>query len=96
MVIFNKNILFREKVVNSFLELLKGNNCALHIAKKSDITYSHWVKVLKQCEKNEILTREKIGRKKELVLTKKGYEIMVHIKEIYKILGYEEISKPLE
>lgn len=71
------NVFFREKPSLMLVNLLKkqGDNYASSLAKSVDCTYSHVVKVLQDMQKAGLITFEKRGRLKVLVLTKKGVEI---------------------
>ncbi len=56
------------------------------LAKKTDCTYSHAVKILKNLEKLKIIEFEKKGRTKLIKLTNKGKEIAQYIKKIIDTL----------
>lgn len=74
-------VFFREKP-SMMLVTLKNAKSAIyasHLAKQTDCTYSHVVKVLQLMEKNGLVNFEKQGRLKLLTLTKKGSEIAEHI-----------------
>jgi len=59
------------------INLLRKNNdmYASSLAKVVDCTYSHVVKVLQEMQQAGLVTFEKRGRLKVLVLTKKGIEV---------------------
>ena len=71
------NVFFREKPTLMIINLLRKNNdmYASSLAKVVDCTYSHVVKVLQEMQKAGLVTFEKRGRLKVLVLTKKGTEV---------------------
>ncbi len=82
------NVFFREKPTMMLVTLKNTKNpiYASSLAKQTDCTYSHVVKVLQQMEKNGLVDFEKQGRLKLLTLTKKGEEITEHINKIISIL----------
>ena len=71
------NVFFREKPTFMIINLLRKNNdmYASSLAKVVDCTYSHVVKVLQEMQQAGLVTFEKRGRLKVLVLTKKGIEV---------------------
>ncbi len=71
------NVFFREKPSLMLVHLLRkqGETYASSLAKSVDCTYSHVVKVLQDMQRAGLITFEKKGRLKVLVLTKKGMEI---------------------
>jgi DNA-binding MarR family transcriptional regulator len=56
------------------------------LAKKTDCTYSHTVKILKTLEKLKLIEFEKRGRKKMIKLTNKGKEVAEGIKKVKDLL----------
>lgn len=78
------NVFFREKPALMLIQLLHKSNdvYASSLAKTVDCTYSHVVKVLQEMQKAGLVTFEKQGRLKVLVLTKKGEEIAEFIDKI--------------
>ena len=82
------NIFFREKPAMMLIELKnsKSMGYASSVAKSTDCTYSHVVKILQEMEKAGIVTFEKRGRLKLLALTKKGQEIAAHVESIRSLL----------
>ncbi|MGE0793345.1 MAG: winged helix DNA-binding protein [Candidatus Woesearchaeota archaeon] len=71
------NVFFREKPSLMLVNLIRkqGEIYASSLAKTVDCTYSHVVKVLQDMQRAGLVTFEKKGRLKVLVLTKKGVEI---------------------
>jgi len=71
------NVFFREKPALMLIELLRRNNdmYASSLAKTVDCTYSHVVKVLQDMQRAGLVTFEKRGRLKVLILTKKGIDV---------------------
>ena len=69
---------------SSFLltEIDRENNYLAILTKRLDITLSHNLKLVKELNKINIITKQNIGRKKIIKLTKKGREIRDHIFEI--------------
>jgi len=57
------------------------------LAKKTDCTYSHAVKILKTLEKLKLIEFEKKGRTKLIKLTPKGKQVAESIKKIKDLLG---------
>lgn len=80
--------IFREKPALMLLTLLNSENqvYASTISKKIDCTYSHIVKILKEFEKEGLITFNKKGRLKIINLTKKGEDVSRSINAIHKIL----------
>ena len=56
------------------------------LAKEVDCTYSHAVKILQEMEKARLVTFEKQGRIKTIVLTDNGNKIAESIERIQEIL----------
>lgn len=52
------------------------------LAKKTNITYSHIVKILQSLEKINIITMEKEGRRKQIFLTPKGENLAKRLLEV--------------
>jgi len=57
------------------------------LAKKTDCTYSHAVKILKAFEKMGLINFEKKGRTKIVKMTGQGKQIAESIKKVKDILG---------
>lgn len=66
------------------IHLLRKNGevYASSLAKQVDCTYSHVVKVLQDMQNAGLVTFEKRGRLKVLILTKKGVEIATLIDKV--------------
>lgn len=82
------DVFFREKPA-MMLVVLKNAKSAIyasHLAKQTDCTYSHVVKVLQLMEKNGLVNFEKQGRLKLLTLTKKGSELAENIDNAINVL----------
>tara|TARA_Y100000031_G_C8216023_1_gene383370 strand:+ start:175 stop:459 length:285 start_codon:yes stop_codon:yes gene_type:complete len=82
------NVFFREKPT-MMLVILKNSKSPIYassLAKQTDCTYSHVVKVLQQMEKFGLVNFEKQGRLKLLTLTKKGEEVTDFINKIISAL----------
>ena len=82
------NVFFREKPALMLLHLLQKNGdvYASSLAKSVDCTYSHVVKVLQDMQKAGLVTFEKRGRLKVLLLTKKGIEVASLIEKVVSSL----------
>ncbi len=67
-------ILFREKPAMMLVEL-RNAKCEVYassLAKNVDCTYSHFVKILQEMQREGLINFDKQGRLKLLTLTKKG------------------------
>lgn len=87
-------------LVNLFLRnkpafiLMKIHACsskcyASNIAKEVDCTYSHTVRIIQQMEKEKLLTFDKNGRIKTIILTKKGKDISETMKKLITLFNSE-------
>ena len=88
-----KNILQRPKfllVLNYLIRNTKNNNMSF-IAKKLNITFNHFSKIINFYEKNNILEKKIKGREITLNLTSKGIYISSSIKDLFNII--EEFEK---
>ncbi|MFA5333153.1 MAG: winged helix DNA-binding protein [Candidatus Nanoarchaeia archaeon] len=90
----------RNNLVNLFLRnkpafiLMKIHACsskcyASNIAKEVDCTYSHTVRIIQQLEKEGLLTFDKAGRIKTIILTKKGKDISENLKKLMTLFHLE-------
>lgn len=59
---------------------------ASNLSKKTQITYSHTVKLLNVCEDEGLTKNEKVGRTKYVELTEKGRRVQDHLMKIKEIL----------
>lgn len=83
-----ENILLFKKPAKMLLNLYKNNkSIASRVAKETDITYSHVVKIFVMFQKHGLVVFEKIGREKSIALTYKGKEIASAIAKIFDILN---------
>ena len=82
------NVFFREKPSLMLVNLLRkqGEIYASSLAKMVDCTYSHVVKVLQDMQRAGLVTFEKKGRLKVLVLTKKGVEVATLVDKVVTTL----------
>lgn len=82
------NVFFREKPALMLIHLLRKNGevYASSLAKQVDCTYSHVVKVLQDMQTAGLVTFEKKGRLKVLILTKKGVEVSTLVDKIVSTL----------
>ncbi len=80
----NFEIFLRVRPALIFVALLRenGKKDCTQIAKDSDCTYSHAVKILKTFKELGFITTKKNGRKVEVELTKKGREIAERINSV--------------
>jgi len=60
------------------------------IARKTGITFSHIVKVIKEFEAQGLLEKKAEGRTILLTLTEKGKAVAEKLKSIYKIMEIED------
>jgi len=90
----------KSNLVNLFLRnkpafiLMKIHACcnkcyASNIAKEVDCTYSHTVRIIQQLEKEGLLTFDKSGRIKTILLTKKGKDISETLKKLMTLFNSE-------
>ncbi len=91
-------LLFKDKQVR-ILSLLTTQNREWHIsdlAREANVTYLHTSKFIKKCEDYGIITSEKHGRTKKLVLTEKGILIARSVASIKERLESNDqpIPKP--
>ena len=77
-------VFFRRKPSMILVSLRKGgkNKYGSVLAKEVDCTYSHAVKILQEMEKARLVTFEKQGRIKSIVLTDNGNKIAEFIERI--------------
>ena len=82
------NVFFREKPALMLIHLLRKNGevYASSLAKAVDCTYSHVVKVLQDMQRAGLVTFEKRGRLKVLILTKKGIDVATLIDKVNSTL----------
>jgi DNA-binding MarR family transcriptional regulator len=82
------NVFFRSKPALMLTHLLQRNGevYASSLAKHVDCTYSHVVKVLQDMQQAGLVTFEKRGRLKVLILTKKGVEVATLIDKVITTL----------
>ncbi len=80
---------FRKKPALMLVTLLTNDKIKYGsaLAKKTDCTYSHAVKILKAFEKMGLITFEKKGRTKLVKLTNQGKQVAENIKKIKEVLG---------
>ena len=86
----------REKPVMIMLYLIdpsESKKTISFISKKTDLTYSHAIKIIKLLEKNELISSQLTGRNRELTLTKKGYIFAQELKNVYSKLEGLEVKK---
>lgn len=83
------DLIFRKKPASILLTLLIDDKAKYGsaLAKKTDCTYSHAVKILKALEKLKLIEFEKKGRTKIIKLTPNGKIIAESIKKIKETLG---------
>ena len=81
-------VFFRRKPAMILVALRKNsrNRYGSILAKEVDCTYSHAVKILQEMEKARLVTFEKQGRIKTIVLTDNGNKIAESIERIQEIL----------
>ena len=77
-------VFFRKKPAMILVSLRKGgkNKYGSVLAKEVDCTYSHAVKILQEMEKARLVTFEKQGRIKSIVLTDNGNKVAEFIERI--------------
>ncbi len=84
----NFDIFFRRKPALMLIALKKLSRAKYGslLAKEVDCTYSHAVKILQNLERLGLVSVEKKGRIKLIVLTKRGTEIAENIENIKKLI----------
>lgn len=84
----NFDIFFRRKPALMLIALKRLSRAKYGslLAKEVDCTYSHAVKILQNLERLGLVSVEKKGRIKLIVLTKKGTEIAENIENIRKLV----------
>lgn len=75
MVLLNKITSFNKKKIN----------CSL-LSKKSNCTYSHTCKMLKEMNEANLINFERNGREKNVMLTKKGYKLASFLGSIKRMV----------
>jgi len=70
-----EELLLRKKPVRLLMHMKEGTNYVSVLAKKTDCTYSHTVKLLNSFEDLGIVEFKKEGRVKYVTLTKEGEEL---------------------
>ncbi len=90
-------LLFKDKQMR-LLMLLTTQNKEWHIsdlAKEANVTYIHTSKFIKKCEDYGIVSSEKHGRVKRLMLTEKGAQIAKSVASIMdKMVLLEQPAQP--
>lgn len=83
----NQEFLLSKKTMQILSEIYKNNNNTYiaKLAKVSDTSYSHAVRVVSKLEKLGIIKTEKVGRKAVVTLTEIGKELAGHIYEVFRI-----------
>lgn len=87
------NILVREKVSGILIEMLGTEaigKSSTYLSRKTDLTYSHAVKVLQDFQKAGLINIEKRGRRNIIVLTWQGRKVAQYFSEIKQILVKSE------
>ncbi len=81
-------VFFRRKPAMILVALRKNsrNRYGSLLAKEVDCTYSHAVKILQEMEKARLVTFEKQGRIKTIILTDNGNKVAESIERIQEIL----------
>ena len=82
------NVVFREKPA-MMLIILKNSTSELYassLAKQTDCTYSHVVKILQLMEQSGLITFKKQGRLNLIYLTKKGTNFADNLVSAYNSL----------
>ncbi|MDE1834305.1 MAG: MarR family transcriptional regulator [Candidatus Micrarchaeota archaeon] len=89
-------LLFKDKQIR-ILSILTTPNREWHIsdlAKEANVTYIHTSKFIKKCEEYGIVTAEKHGRTKKLILTEKGNYIAKSVANIQERMKLPEQTAP--
>lgn len=92
-----QEIFFRKSAL-AILILLKQTDIPKSmtwISWETKINFSHIICLIKDMEKNELITTEKKNRVREITLTKKGYIIANEMKQVFEKLENLNLSKQL-
>ena len=87
---------FRIKPVKMLTALKVGPKYATIIAKETDCTYSHTVKILNSLKKLGLVDFEKTGRIKTVKLTDDGWDVAHNIEAIVKKFAQLQEKLPVE
>ncbi|KKP31728.1 MAG: hypothetical protein UR20_C0033G0002 [Candidatus Woesebacteria bacterium GW2011_GWE2_31_6] len=84
-----KNIILAPKpnIVFLMISSKDGMKFSLEISQKTDITYSHVLKLISKFHRHGLVSREKKGRKVLLNLTVKGKEVKDKLGKLHKQLN---------
>ncbi|MFH1421043.1 MAG: MarR family winged helix-turn-helix transcriptional regulator [Candidatus Aenigmatarchaeota archaeon] len=84
-----EELFFRKKPIKLFLAMAKGENSSMFVsilAKKTDCTYSHTVKLLEQFRQMGYVTFEKKGRVKYITLTDDGKKMADAMMSVMRLM----------
>ena len=88
------NVFLRKKPVLLLLTMDQKINYASLLAKKVNLTYTHAVLILRKFEENKLIESRMDGRKRVMILTKRGLDIQDIFKKTYNLLkGGETVGK---
>ncbi len=89
-----ERLFLREKPVKILLSIKNGAGYTTQVAKETDCTYSHTIKVLNVLSKLGLVEFEKSGRKKNVSLTEEGEEVAHEFEGLIK--KFVRITSELE
>lgn len=82
------NIFIRDRIPDVLFFVLDGKGSSIsNLSKKTSITYSHMTKLIKKFNLGGLISTEKIGRERIIILTKKGKRARDLFKEIYGLVA---------
>ena len=68
------------------IDMLNETRPLLRIARDIDMTYSHFMKIIRNLEDMKLISTEKRGRSILITLTKKGRSLQANVKAISEVI----------
>jgi predicted transcriptional regulator len=92
-----EELLFQEKPVAALLVLKEtGGAYQTLVAKRTDTTYAHMVRIVAELERARLVKSEQAGRVKHLKLTDLGLELAKSLERIREIIALCELAGRVE
>ena len=84
-----ERMFLHEKPAKLLVKIREGNGkkYASVLAKEVDCTYSHCIRILQELEKQGLVSFEKEGRTKMIIMTKSGEDVAFALENIFRLLG---------
>ncbi len=92
----DQNTLLLKDKQSRILLLLKNEQKEWNVdalSKESNTTYVHTCNFILECERQDLVSREKHGKNKIVRLTEKGKKVVDSISNIYNVMGFETNNK---